>query len=276
MRSFVKETSMMTRATHLDDVGPHDLPFPPMPLGRPLAPARRKVVQNLSVRKDRRDVKPSHVLPQQARDCRPVTLLHLPQPHHGRDLRQRGLLDHPRERLEPGHAGEAELNELLDVERAVEVLALRDGRGEVHAGRVDGLEDAGEMAAPGDLLDEDGGEALGPELLVHAEEVDLATVLFAARCRWVQSSERPGEDAPVADAQVHRYARDEADQLAGGRDPHANVPVFDEAWWFEGPAKAFALSSTTRMEGSRLPLEKVGRVIEAERRVRIFNVVLRQ
>lgn len=44
------------------------------------------------------------------------------------------------------------------------------------AGRVDGLEDARQVTLPRHFLNEHRRQSLGPELLVHAEEVDLGRV----------------------------------------------------------------------------------------------------
>jgi len=49
-----------------------------------------------------------------------------------------------------------------------------------HAGRVGGLKDVLLVHAPRDFADEDGGEPLGPQLLVHAQKVDLHEVLVPA------------------------------------------------------------------------------------------------
>lgn len=55
----------------------------------------------------------------------------------------------------------------------MEVPTCAYRRWQDYAAGVDGLEDAEQVAATCDFLDENGCEALGAELLVYAEEVDL-------------------------------------------------------------------------------------------------------
>lgn len=73
----------------------------------------------------------------------------------------------------PREDGETNVDELRRVKVPVVVPRDGDGDGERHAGSVDRLEDALEVAPPSNLLDEDRCEPLRSELLVDAEEVDL-------------------------------------------------------------------------------------------------------
>ena len=88
-------------------------------------------------------------------------------------------------------------DELGGVERAVVVPGLADGLRELDAGGVDGLEDALEVDSARDFLDEHGREAELAELVVHAEEVDLADLDLAA-----------------FDVDFEGHAGDEADETA--------------------------------------------------------------
>ena len=55
----------------------------------------------------------------------------------------------------------------------MEVTAGGDRLGDENAGRVEGLPDASQVDATGDLLDEHWGEPFRAKLLVHAQKVDL-------------------------------------------------------------------------------------------------------
>mmetsp|Transcript_40908 Transcript_40908/g.112483 ORF Transcript_40908/g.112483 Transcript_40908/m.112483 type:complete len:252 (-) Transcript_40908:723-1478(-) len=91
---------------------------------------------------------------------------------HGR-VGQRIKLESARDGHARREAREADFDELLRVERAVPVPAACDRLWQHDACRVCSLEDLAHVDAPCDLLDEDGRETLGAQLLVDAEEVDL-------------------------------------------------------------------------------------------------------
>ena len=76
------------------------------------------------------------------------------------------------------------------------------------AGRVDRLKDVPAVDPSRDLLDEDGGQPLGPQLLVDAEEVDLDQVLDL-----------------LVDSDGGRNGADEANQLVAFGRPDAAVPL---------------------------------------------------
>lgn len=129
-----------------------------------------------------------------------------------------------------GEGAEADVVELLPVYEAVEVAARRHGRGQHGTDGVDGLEDAFDVAAARDLLDEEGCEAFGTQLLMDAEEVYFGGV----------------EDA-VADAELDGDGRDEGAEFAfaaafGGAD--ADVPFFLPPRGFEGPGDGVSSSSS--------------------------------
>ena len=123
------------------------------------------------------------------------------------------------------------------------VLGGGDRGGEYDASRVGGLPDVPEMDAARDLLDHDGSEAFGPQLLVHAQEVDLGH----------------GHDL-APDADPSRDAADEGDELLGGAHPdaHTNVPI----------------PEVTR--GTESPAQELQRVVEPEHVLVVFHVVGRE
>ena len=140
----------------------------------------------------------------------------------------------------PAQVAELDLDQLLGVEGSVPVAAGAHGLRQDDPGRVDGLEKAPAVDAPRDLLDEDGSEALGAQLLVHAQEVDL----------------RHPHDLLV-DGDAGRHAGDEADELSLVRAT-ADVPLLQVA------------------RRHQRPPEELGRVIEPEKIVVIFHVILVQ
>ena len=105
----------------------------------------------------------------------------------------------------------------------MEVPARADGFREHDAAGVDGLEDAFNVRPPRDFLDQKRREALGTQLFVDAEEVDLGAF------------ERFG-----ADAEGHGDAGDEGDEFAGFGGADADVPLFAPAGGFECPEFALA------------------------------------
>lgn len=124
-------------------------------------------------------------------------------------------------RLAVGRKGaESNLVELLPVQRAVVVPAGADGRGQHGATGVEALPDAVEVAAPGDLLDEDGRQALVAQLLVYHEEVDLGD----------------GHDG-FTNPEAHRDGGDEGYQSPrlGGAD--SDVVILLPAGSLEGPVQ---------------------------------------
>jgi hypothetical protein len=124
-----------------------------------------------------RHLKPRQIRPQQPTSLLEIAFPDLPQPRNLGLFGHLVVLYHPRQTRVARNGREARLDELLRVEVAMVVLAPGDGGGKVGAGSVDGLEDALEVRAAGDFLDEEGCETARAELLVYAEEVDLGAAL---------------------------------------------------------------------------------------------------
>lgn len=103
----------------------------------------------------------------------------------------------------------------------MEISASAHRSWEHNTSSVKSLVNALEVAATSDLLDEDWCEALGAELLVDTEEVDLG-----------------GFEGLLADAQGDGDARDEGDELLGGDGADADVPVCFPAWGEECPLES--------------------------------------
>mmetsp|Transcript_1391 Transcript_1391/g.4568 ORF Transcript_1391/g.4568 Transcript_1391/m.4568 type:complete len:341 (-) Transcript_1391:502-1524(-) len=123
-------------------------------------------------------------------------------------VRQLEHLDQPRHGVPRAKRREANINQLLRVQRAMPVLAKANRLWDDDAGRVRGLEDAGEVAAARDLADKHGRKALGAQLLVHAQEVHLA------------------RREPVAvDDDLGGRRADEGDELPARAHAHADVPL---------------------------------------------------
>mmetsp|Transcript_39845 Transcript_39845/g.105391 ORF Transcript_39845/g.105391 Transcript_39845/m.105391 type:complete len:381 (+) Transcript_39845:470-1612(+) len=162
-------------------------------------------------------------------------------------------LDRPRHGHPGSEVGEAHLDQLLRVQRAVVVAALADRARQDHAGRVDRLPDVLLVDPPGDLLDQHRREALRPKLLVHAKEVDLYHL-----------------DGRLVDLDAARDTRDEAHQLHVGLHAHTQVPVAEEARGLERPPEEF--HGVVETEHAVVVLD----VVLAEQRVdllRLFVVV---
>ena len=68
---------------------------------------------------------------------------------------------------------EADVDQLLHVQRTVIVVRLCDGGGDRHACGVDGLPPIVAVHATGHLLDQNGRQSLAADLPIHAEEVHL-------------------------------------------------------------------------------------------------------
>ena len=104
--------------------------------------------------------------------------------------------------------GEANLNELLGVDRSVEVTALSDVSRELHTSSVGGLPNVQAVHSAGHLADQNGRQALSSQLLVYAEEVDLG---HAHRL--------------VVDVRGDRDAGDETNEQLVACGADSNVPV---------------------------------------------------
>ena len=83
------------------------------------------------------------------------------------------VLDVAGERDAARRSGEADVDELLDVEGSVEVGGLGDWRGDLDSRGVDGLPAIVAIDAARDFADENGREALASDFLVDAEEIHL-------------------------------------------------------------------------------------------------------
>lgn len=196
---------------YLDNVGPDNLLATGLDLGH-------KPVVGLLASEIGRHIVSRHVLLVQAHDRIKILLLHSTQALRAGVIGQRILANLVLRLAVSGKRAEANLVQLLPVECAVVVAAGADGLGEDDAGGVQALPDLVEVAAAGDFLDEDGGEALAAELLVDGQEVNLGA-----------------HDVLVADAQVDGNGGDEGDELAGLGGADADVVVLFPAGRHHGP-----------------------------------------
>lgn len=147
-----------------------------------------------------------------------VLQLHLP-PALGRRVARQSIFVNLVLRLAPGWQGtKTDLIKLLPVESPMIVAARADWLREDNRGRVDGLPDLLPVTQSSDLLDQNRSQALGPQLVVHADEVDLSGI----------------EDL-LAYAQLDRDGGDEGDELAGLRCPDPDRPLAFPAWACEVP-----------------------------------------
>lgn len=147
-------------------------------LARP--PAAQQPVLDLAGVVLRRDVESRQIPPEQVSHLRQVSGLHL-APARGERLRRHGQrFGEASECLTPRHVGETDIDQLRCVERPVIVARDGDRCREDDTGSVDCLEDAVDVAASSDLLNEDGREPLGTELFVNDEEIDLGRIEEAA------------------------------------------------------------------------------------------------
>lgn len=133
---------------------------------------------------------------------------------------------------------ESDFVELQPVDAAVEVSARADGLGQDDSGRVDGIPDLLDVATPSDLLDEHRGQPLGPQLLVHTEEIDFG-----------------GAEHVFAHSQLDGNTGNEGNQFPRRDDPNADMPLL------------FPARSHER------PLEEGKRVVEPEHGFLVFDVV---
>lgn len=147
-----------------------------------------------------------------------ILLLNLPQPLGRGTIGQRILSDLELRLAVWRQRAEATLVELLPVERSVVISTCAEGPGEHDTGRVETLPDLVEVAAAGDLLDENWGEALAAELLVDGEKVDFGA-----------------QDDLVSDAEVDGDGGDEGDELAGLGSSDTNMVFLLPAWRHHGP-----------------------------------------
>mmetsp|Transcript_34214 Transcript_34214/g.70497 ORF Transcript_34214/g.70497 Transcript_34214/m.70497 type:complete len:321 (+) Transcript_34214:485-1447(+) len=150
-------------------------------------------------------------------------------------------LDGPGHRHALAQVGKPHFDELLRVQGTVPVAALADRPGKHHSRRVDRLPDILPVHPARDLLDEDWGQALRSQLLMHAEKIDLHHL-----------------DRLVIYPHLCGNAGDEANKLATALDTHAKVPVPQKFWRLQRPA------------------QEVNGVVEAEHAVVIFDVILCQ
>ena len=149
------------------------------------APGPQRVL-NVLVAQQGGHVEPRHVGAQEPARLLQVALLEFAQAGDARLGRDAVVRRHPRDGRVARDGREAELDEFRRVQVPVVVLAARDGRREEDAGGVDRLKDAAEVSPPRDFLDQDRGEALRAQLLVHDQEVDLGAALRAVTpAGWV-------------------------------------------------------------------------------------------
>lgn len=222
--------------THLDDVAPGDL-SDALSVDV-LASAGEQGVLDLLVAHERSKVHPGEERAQEPANLLEVALLGLAQERQLRRVGELVCAEHARDRRPARDGREARLDELLRVQRAVEVLTARDRRRQEHADGVDRLEDAAQVRAPGDLFDQQRREPPRAQLLVHAEEVDLGAPLCPGKPtksarRWRAHGEG---SAHCSDANVHRDARDERNELVRGNDANTDVPVGNVPRGTKGPA----------------------------------------
>lgn len=136
---------------------------------------------------------------------------------------------------------ETNVDKLWRVEVAVVVPACAEGSRNNNTRSVDCLPNILQVHTPRDLLDEHRRQALGTQLLVHTQEVDLSRV-----------------EQLRAASQLHGDTRDERDKLASLLHSDANVPV----------------SRVPR--GSKSPGQELLRVPEAEHGIVVLDVVFCQ
>mmetsp|Transcript_43179 Transcript_43179/g.94141 ORF Transcript_43179/g.94141 Transcript_43179/m.94141 type:complete len:237 (-) Transcript_43179:416-1126(-) len=143
---------------------------------------------------------------------------------------------HPRSKMRKSN-----LDQLLRIQRAVVVAALADRARQHHTSSVDRLPDVLLVYPSSDLLDQNWCQALRPQLLVHAEEIDLGHLYHG-----------------VIDLNVRGDPGDEADQFASSFHANPQMPFSKIAWRFQSPP------------------QKCDGVVEAEHTVIVLNVVLAQ
>lgn len=210
----------------LDDVGPDDFG------------TRQEPVGDLFARPGVGEIELAEVGVEECGDGVDVALLHRSETGGGGvfvDAEQLERAGHGHARLE---RREAALDQLLRIDGTVPVARRRDGLGQHETGSVLGLKDAGEIDAARDLENENGRESVLAELLVDAEKVDL-----------------DGAEGLVVDARLARNGGDDGDELLGGGNAHAEVPVAAPARRFERPG------------------EKCFRIVEAKHVVVVFDIV---
>lgn len=175
------QTSKEDVGTNLDDVSPNDLTDPLSSYILP-SPSKQRML-NVFLTQQRRHIHPRQISPQQPPHRFQILPLHLPNPRQNSRV---GDFVHPRQ-TEHRHSSrkgrEARFAEFLRVERTVIILTAGDGRRDEHSGGVDCLEYPLEMRASSHFFDEERCESLRSEFLVHAEKVDLGSLLRAATCR---------------------------------------------------------------------------------------------
>mmetsp|Transcript_8497 Transcript_8497/g.21934 ORF Transcript_8497/g.21934 Transcript_8497/m.21934 type:complete len:319 (+) Transcript_8497:685-1641(+) len=156
-----------------------------------------------------------------------------------RRLGQLVHLDHPAHCHPRPQVRETALDELLRIEAAMPVRAPADRLGDDNTCCVRSLEDALHVAAAGHLTDEHRGQALGAQLLMHAQEVHLHAA-----------------DLVAMNDKVGRNGGNEGDELLVGTHAHAQVKVL--------------LPARRRHR----PANEVARVVEAKGGVAVLHVIL--
>jgi len=151
-------------------------------------------------------------------DCVNILYLHRPQAGSRGDARQMVLGYLARLGSAGGERREANFIQLQPVQRTMIVPARADRGGQDDTASVDSLVDAIEVAATGDLLDQDRGQALGAQLLVDTEEVNLSHL-----------------DSLAADSELRRDAGNRGNQLARLRSTHADMPFLLPSRRHQGP-----------------------------------------
>ncbi len=213
---------------------------------------------NLLPGKNRRHIKSRQVSLQQIKHGINIPLLHRPQSPSVCRLRQLILRNLITRFTPPRQPTKAHLIKLLPIQTPMKVPASANGRWQHDAGCVERLVDAVEVTAAGDFFDQYWGEALGTQLLVDAEEVNLG-----------------GWKGGGADAQGDGDAGDEGDEFLrlGGAD--ADVPFWFPAGGEECPATCELTPVGVGLEGGGrcLPSEEGCRVVESEHSLLILNIV---
>lgn len=119
-----------------------------------------------------------------------------------------------------GKRREANFVKLEPIQGPMKVPARADRFRQHYTGGVNSLIDPQDVASPRNLLNQDGGETFGTELLMDAEKVDFGRF------------ERLGSNA-----RSHGNSGYESNEFARLRSANSDMPFFSPAWGFEGPGR---------------------------------------
>lgn len=222
----------MLKLAYLDNVSPDDLLAAGLNLWY-------KPVIRLFLGKLGGKVESRHISLIQVQHSVNVLLLHRPNTLNRRAIGQGIFADLILRLAIWGQRAETALIQLLPLQSSVVIPTGAERLRQDDTSGVQTLPDLVQVAAAGDLLDQNGSETLASELLVDGEEVDFGA-----------------EDYLVADAEVNGDGGDEGDELAGLRGSDTDMVLFLPAWRHHGPASM--LAAVTRLVNLNLPSENGG------------------